>query len=68
MKWINSENTDQEETRVKTYINNIHNDRIWVKIQKRLKNASQTSYAYKQLENYISVLGLPWQNTTDWES
>ena len=27
MKWINSGNTDQEETRVKTYINNIHNER-----------------------------------------
>jgi len=57
---VNSGNTDQEETRVKTYINNIHNEKENMSEDtEKTKNASQTSYAYKQLENYFSVLGLP---------
>lgn len=58
---VNSGNTDQEETRVKTYINNTHNEKenMSEDTEKIKKNASQTLYAYKQLKNYFSVLGLP---------
>ena len=44
MKRINSGNTDQEETRVKTYINNIHNER---------ENMSENAEKIKNYSNFM---------------